>query len=87
MNIDNIHGVYKIEKLYFRQVVNYFLVIDTLEELTLFFFNPDIYREDMQVYQIQVTRSELQKDIEEAEAKLEDFKVKWKKLENNLLNK
>lgn len=84
MTCDNFHDVYKIEKLYFYQVVNYFLVIDTLEELSFMIRNPDIYDKNMQTCIIKVTRDELKDDIEKAEKKLESFRKWWEELEEKL---
>ena len=87
MMAKDIHWIKSIEKLYFRQVVNYFLVIDTLEELTFFLYNPSIYDEKLQVHQIKVTRKEIEKEIQQANDKLIVFRKEFQKLEETLLTK
>jgi len=85
MTCDSFLDVYKIDKLYFWQVINYFLVIDTLESLTFYLYNPDIYDKNMQTYSIPITRAELQTDIDKAEEKLKGFKENWDNLKLKLL--
>ena len=87
MTCETFHDVYKIEKLYFYQVVNYFLVIDTLEELSFMIYHPWMYDENMQQFIIKVTREDLQKDIEKAEEKISAFRATWEELEDRLLIK
>jgi len=84
MVIDSFKDVYAIEKTYYWQVVNYFMTMDTLEELTFFLYNPDIYDIDKQHYSIVVTRDELQEDIDKAFERLAEFEVKLNKLKLKL---
>ncbi len=77
----------KIPKEYFNQVLNYFMVMEDLETLYFMIYNPDVVNWLKEYHIITVTRKELQKDIDKAEIKLKDFRIKWEELENNLLNK
>ena len=73
MVVDSFMDVKKIEKTYYWQVVNYFMTIDTLKELSFFLYNPDIYDIEKQSYTITVTRDELQEDIDKAFVRLAEF--------------
>jgi len=64
-------------KKYYWQVVNYFLVIDTLETLDFMFFNPDFYNTEDQSIIIRVSRKELAEDIQKARESLSDFRRDW----------
>ncbi len=75
----------KIPKVYFHQVVHYFLVIEDLEELDFIIGNFDCSKEIPQIYIITVTREELQKDIDKATKKLKEFKTKWDTLKDKLI--
>ena len=84
MLADSFKEVYIIEKPYYWQVVNYFMVIDTLEELSFALYNPDFYKEDHKLYTMTVTRKELQEDIDKAEERLISFKQQLNLLEQKL---
>ncbi len=75
---------HKDAKKYYWQVVNYFLVMEDLEELTFYMYNPDIYEYENQVFQLTVTREELQADIAKAETQLLVFKAGWDVLKDSL---
>lgn len=62
---------------YFYQVVHYFIVIDELEELDFIICNPDVYDSFFRTKIIKVTRSELERDIENAKLALSDFYTEW----------
>ena len=84
MSTSSFLDVYKIDKSYFWQVVNYFLVIDTLEELDFMLFNPDFYDRENMIYIINVTRKELKEYITKADEQLKIFRTHWLKLEKDL---
>lgn len=67
----------KIPKEYFEQIMNYFLVIDELEELDFISYHPDFYLEDKKLHIINIKRSDLEKDLEKAREKILDFRKKW----------
>ena len=75
---------HKDAKKYYWQVINYFLCIPTLEKLTFYLYNPDIYNEENQVFSIEVTREELQADIAKAPVQLDVFRAEWKVLKDSL---
>lgn len=74
-----------IPKEYKSQVINYFLVMEDLELLHFMIYNPDVINWLSEYKIIEVTRVELQKEIDKAEEKLADFKTKWNTLKDNLL--
>ena len=74
----------KIPDEYKWQVVNYFVVMEDLEELDFIIYNPDCSEEIKSLHIINVTREELQEDINKASKKLKDFKKQWDELDNNL---
>lgn len=67
----------KIPDEYKWQVVMYFIVIDTLEELDFIICNPEIYDEDYRMHVINVKREDLQEDIQKAEDALKEFRKEW----------
>jgi len=75
----------KIPDEYKPQVINYFIVIPDLEELDFIIYNPNVSIEIKDLHIITVTRQDLQKEIKNAESKLEEFKWNWDKLKNTLL--
>jgi len=85
MTVESFKDVYKIDKSYYWQVVNYFLVIDTLEELSFMLYNPDMYDDHRQSFVIKVTREELAKDIEKAKERIHSFKIEWDRNKELLL--
>lgn len=62
---------------YFYQVVHYFVVIETLEELDFVIFTPEIFDPNFRKRVIHVTREELEDDIKIAKKALEDFRKEW----------
>ena len=74
------NDLYKIDKGYFWQVVNYFLTLKDLESLDFVLYNPDFYDKDMQMYIITLTREDLRLDIMKAEEDLKQFRKEWKTL-------
>lgn len=62
---------------YFYQVVHYFVVIETLEELDFVIFTPEIFDPNFRKRVIHVTREELEDDIEMAKKALENFRKEW----------
>jgi len=75
------HAKYIIEnKLpdeYKPQAINYFLVMEDLEKLYFVTYNPDFYIKDKKLFIIEITREQLQKEIEKAKEKLLDFRKVW----------
>lgn len=67
----------KIPAEYKAQVLQYFLVIDDLQELDFIIYNPDFYIKEAQMKIITITREELEKDLEKAREKIEDFRENW----------
>jgi len=67
----------KLPDEYIWQVVNYFLVIDTLEELDFIIYNPDFYLKGKQMHIINIKRADLKEYIEKAEERLKLFRPKW----------
>ena len=75
------HCKYIIEKQtpkeYLEQILNYFLVIDDLQELDFITYNPDFYIKDLQLVIITITRKDLEKDLEKAKDKILKFRELW----------
>jgi len=67
----------KIPDEYKWQVVMYFIVIDTLEELDFIIYNPEIYDEDYRMHVINVKREDLQEEIQKAEEAIKEFRKEW----------
>jgi len=65
----------KIPEEYFWQVVHYFIVIDTLEELDFVIHNPDPFDKRLRTLVITVTRKELETQIMMAKASIAEFQV------------
>lgn len=72
---------YKVEpgipKDYKWQVVNYFLVCDTLQWLDFVVYDPRVIDKKQCMVCVRVTREELQDDIEEAKRRLSIFHESW----------
>ena len=64
-----------IPEEYFWQVVQYFIVIDSLQYLDFVIFNAQIKDKEFRVRKIRVTREELAEDIEKAKTQLLKFKA------------
>ena len=62
---------------YFWQVVHYFIVIDTLEELDFVIHNPDPKDERARTIVINVRRADLQDAINEAMVKIAEFQAEY----------
>lgn len=69
-----------LPKEYLWQVVNYFLVCDTLEELDFAVYDPRIIAEENKLWVLTVTREELQEKIEEAKERLVEFHAEWEQI-------
>jgi len=76
LSVKNFIEVYKIEKLYFWQVVNYFVVIDSLKSLDFVLYNPDFYKKKYKLHIIKVKRSEIDEFIKLAKERIEEFRQK-----------
>ena len=76
-----------IPKEYKSQIINYFIVMDDLEELDFIIYNPDVSVELKSLHIINITRENLKKDIEWANKKIEVFKKGWDELKNTLIKK
>lgn len=74
----------KIPSEYWYQVLQYFIVCDTLIELDFVSYDPRVTIENLQFKIITVTRKELQEDIETAEKDLLSFREKWVEINNTL---
>ena len=60
------------------QIINYFLVCETLETLSYVLYNPDMYIEELQLHIINVKRSDFEKDLKAIVPKLIEFRKTWK---------
>lgn len=70
---------------YLWQVVQYFIVIDSLKYLDFVIFNAQIKDKDFRVRKIRVTREELSDSIEKAKNQLEKFKATFDAKKKELL--
>jgi hypothetical protein len=59
---------------YVWQIVNYFLVVPTMEELDFIMFNPDFYITEKQMHVINIKREDMQELITRAEERLKLFR-------------
>ena len=59
--------------------------MDDLEELDFIIYNPDVSAEIKSLHIINVKRADLQKDIDKANKRLEEFKANWDKLKATLI--
>lgn len=66
------------------QVVNYFLVCETLKELDFIIYDPRIHRPALRLTKIHVTRKEVEGDIEKARNALITFRQEWLLLRDKL---
>ena len=62
-----------IPKQYYWQVVHYFVVIPTLQELDFVIYCPQIGIKRV----VHVTRAELQEDVDKAKESLQEFRKEW----------
>ena len=67
-----------IPKEYKWQVVNYFLVCDTLKELDFVVYDPRIINDKLKITVINIKRARLKADIAKAKEALVEFHEKWK---------
>lgn len=67
----------KVPDEYKQQIINYFLVIDELEELDFISYHPDFYIQTKKIHIINIKRSDLEKEIEKAKEKILEFRQKW----------
>lgn len=74
-----------IPEEYYWQVIQYFIVIDTLQYLDFVIFNAQIKDKAFRVRRIRVTRKELEEDIQKAKDQLEKFKVNFDAKKKELL--
>lgn len=70
----------KIPSEYRAQVLQYFLVCETLEWLDFVSYDPRISLPELQVAVVRVTREELAYELEVAMDKLLSFRAKWEEL-------
>lgn len=69
-----------IPKEYKWQVVNYFLVCETLKSLDFVVYDPRIINDDLKLFTVTVTRKEIQKDIDAALERIPTFYKKWREV-------
>ncbi len=62
------------EKEYRWQVVQYFLVCDTIEEVDFILWNPDMVIKDKQFYVVTLKREDFIMDIAKAKQRIEEFR-------------
>ena len=73
---------------YLHQVLQYFLVIEDLEELDFVIFNPDFFIQDKKIKIKTVKRQDMQALIYTSKPKIEEFRKKWlEKIKTLLPNK
>lgn len=70
----------KIPTEYRAQVLQYFLVCETLEWLDFVSYDPRISLPELQLSIVRVTREEIADELEVAMAKLLSFRTKWEEL-------
>lgn len=70
----------KIPAEYRAQIMQYFLVCDTIQWLDFVSYDPRIQLPEYQLYVKRITRKELEDELEVAESKLLKFREKWEKL-------
>lgn len=75
-----------IPEEYFWQVVQYFIVIDSLQYLDFVIFNAQIKDKEFRVRKMRVSREMLEDDIEKAKTQLEKFKTNLDAKKKELLN-
>jgi putative phage-type endonuclease len=69
-----------IPKEYKWQVVNYFLVCETLKALDFVVYDPRIINDDLKLFVVTVTRKDMQKDIDAAIERIHSFRSKWQEV-------
>jgi putative phage-type endonuclease len=69
-----------IPKEYKWQVVNYFLVCETLRSLDFVVYDPRIINDDLKLFVVTVTRKDMQADIDAAVERIHSFREKWKEV-------
>lgn len=70
----------KIPSEYKAQILQYFLVCDSLEWLDFVSYDPRISLPEMQLSIVRVTREELEEELELAMEKLKKFRAQWEVL-------
>ena len=75
----------KIPEDYKNQVINYFIVMEDLEKLYFMIYSNDTINWLEPYKIIEVTRQDLQQEIDKAEEKIIIFKEKWNKLKSKLI--
>jgi len=70
----------KVPTEYRAQVLQYFLVCDTVEWLDFVSYDPRISLPELQLFIVRVTREELADELAVAEGKLLTFRTKWEEL-------
>lgn len=68
------------------QVVNYFIVIDTLQSVHFTIFNENIKDANCRMKSWCITRESMQADIAEAKKQLASFKIEWDKAKQDLIS-
>ena len=77
----------KIPDEYLYQVLQYFLVLEDLEELDFVIFNPDFYIEEKKIKIKTVKRQDIQALIYISKPKIEEFRKAWLEKIKTLLPK
>ena len=75
----------RIPEEYLWQAVQYFLVLDELEELDFVIFNPNIIDPKLRVRTVSVARNSLEKEISEAKEALVKFRAEWTEAQKKLV--
>jgi len=73
-----------VPKEYYWQVIQYFLVNEKLETLDFIIYDPRIKLESLQLFQIRVTRKNIEEDIKRAIEALLKFREYWQSEYNKL---
>lgn len=69
-----------IPKEYKWQVVNYFLVCETLKSLDFVVYDPRIINDDLKLTVVSVTRKDMQPDIDAALERIPMFHARWREV-------
>lgn len=67
------------------QVINYFLVCESLTEVDFVIYDPRIHNPALRLTVINVKREEVVDDIDKAKAALKEFRSRWNELQSKLL--
>lgn len=69
------------------QIVNYFLVCTTMRSLDFVVYDPRIVDPKLQLTIVPIKRSDVKSDIEEAKARLVEFRSQWEEVYKKVKNK